>query len=217
MGVLLQSCCIFSEDLFLRTPLGGCLCITVITRMCHSIILIIAINCCHKKCLCAIYISKVTSSRQIHYDTRNLPPFAIVMCTVPKGIVPNIFKDVFSPKIANYSFCYQSEIRWSLLDGHYGNSLFGSMNTKNFCQTWHSSNCHCKQCENYGDDSGSIWIMIFCRSRHTCCKCKKFLNILNPLLYILQSSILSAVCSLLLESTRILPAVLFFSDINDKQ
>ena len=135
---------------------SGCLCITVITRMCHSIILIIAINCCHKKCLCAIYISKVTSSRQIHYDTRNLPPFAIVMCTVPKGIVPNIFKDVFSPKIANYSFCYQSEIRWSLLDGHYGNSLFGSMNTKNFCQTWHSSNCHCKQCENYGDDSGSI-------------------------------------------------------------
>ena len=27
MGVLLQICCIFSEHLFLRTPLEGCVCI----------------------------------------------------------------------------------------------------------------------------------------------------------------------------------------------
>ena len=35
MGVLLQICCIFSEDLFLRTPLGGCFCnCKVITNYC---------------------------------------------------------------------------------------------------------------------------------------------------------------------------------------
>ena len=46
MGVLLQICCIFSEHLFVRIPLGGCFCVFSIKCLLSMSSVSICENCC---------------------------------------------------------------------------------------------------------------------------------------------------------------------------